>query len=416
MAAERGSLPSVSLLSEEDILCLYVHHRAIREYDFIQRWVRYGKERTDAPQVFHQMAAIALVATATDRNVWLDLQHQRVYPGVYLIAIAPSGQRKSTPLTYATTAAMSALADRLLANDFSAEALIADLARRGGVSRGLAVVDEAGRLLGTMRRSQYGEGLKDLLSHLWSAPDEYNRHLMKGDYQLQSVFLNLVMATTLSRFPEVVEANDIGTGFLARFLPFLARGEIVRKPLSALNQDTWVIEQGLIADLATLRDKLKGQAGPMSIHPNALMRLDEAEQRLTAWATAEFHTELIEPWARRLSEYAQRLSVIFAVSEGIDQVELPQVLRALRVIDRAKEDVVTIVEELTKGTFARALDKVERFVRNNPGLSLRDLYRRASLSAKGARELVDELVTQGRIVSRGDWYFAIVTPDTNSAG
>jgi hypothetical protein len=108
--------------------------------------------------------------------------------------------------------------------------------------------------------------------------------------------------------------------------------------------------------------------------------------------------------------------VIFAVSEGIDEIEVPQVLRALRAIDRAKEDVVKVVEELTKGTFARALDKVERFVRNNPGLSLRDIYRRASLSAKDARELVDELVTQGRIVSRGDRYFAIVTPDTNSAG
>ena len=402
----------VPLLSEEDSFPLYSHYRAIRQRDFIRCWVRYGKARTDAPAEFHEMVAIALVAATIDRNRWLDLQHKRVYPSVYVIGLAASGQRKTTPLAYGTVAALNVLNDRSLANEFSPEALIADLDARPGLSRGIAFIDEAGRLLGTMRKHQYGETLKDLFSQLWDAPERWDRRLMKNSYRLESVYPNLVMTTTLSRFSDVVSAEDIQTGFLARFLPVVVTRPIARKPLVSRGQEIEIVEEQLISDLGALRDQLSEKPNSIPIAPRALDRLNAAEQALEEWAAAEFHGELVEPWARRLSEYAQRLSVIFAVSEGVSEVDLYQVLRALSVIERAKEGVLTIVEELTKGAFARELDKVERFIRENPGISLRDLYRRASLTSERARVLIVELRQQGRIVSRPEGrYYVVVNPN-----
>jgi len=366
------------------------------------------------------MVAMALVAAAIDRNRWLDLQHKSVHPSMYLIGLAASGQRKSTPFRYATEAAVNVPSDRTLSNEYSPEALIADLASRGGLGRGIAIIDEAGRLLGTMRKRQYGEGLKDILSDLWDAPEKRQRRLMKATYRLESVYLNIVMATTLSRFADVVPSEDIAMGFLARFLLVVVTKPITRKPLASRRHEVDTVMQHLFGDLTALRKDLSENPGPMPISPRALARLDAAEEVLTAWAGGVYHSDLIEPWARRLSEYAQRLSVIVTVSERTDRIDLPQVLRALSVIDRAKEDVVTIVEELTKGAFARELDKVERFIRENPGISLRDLYRRASLTSGQAQQATDELKKQGRIAERRDGatvrYFAIVTPEPGSSG
>ena len=123
---------------------------------------------------------------------------------------------------------------RRLSHEYSTEGFIGDLAseihntRDGGIqhprvhSRGLAFFDEAGRLFSTMRTKGYAEGLKDVLANAWDAPTTYARKLAQYQYTLRSVFLNIVAATTPSRFVQTV-AEDIMSGFLARFLPVWAR-------------------------------------------------------------------------------------------------------------------------------------------------------------------------------------------------
>lgn len=390
-----------SLLTPQEWEEVRAHEAAIHDRDFVLRWVAYGESRTDAPVEFHRAAALALVATAIDRNRWLALQHKAIYPSIDALLLAGSGQRKSTPLGYAESALVSALPDRVLANDYSPEALIADLSGREP-SRGTAFIDEAGRLLGTMRRERYGEGLKDLLAALWDAPERMSRRLMKGPYDLRSAYVSVVMATTLSRFTEVCTAEDVASGFLARFLPAVVVGPITRKPLRRMADETETAGQELGCALAQMRERLAQPAGPIAITDEAIARLDEAERELEEWVSREFQADLLLPWARRLAEYGSRLAVIFAVSEGADEIERLHVLRALAVIDRARRDALVLVEELVKGRAAREMDKVERFIRANPGISGRELQRRTGLSAARVDFLTRELEAQGRIVVKRD--------------
>jgi hypothetical protein len=92
-----------------------------------------------------------------------------------------------------------------------------------------------------------------------------------------------------------------------------------------------------------------------------------------------------------------RLAIIYTMSEGLDLLDQPQVLRALRAIDRAKEDVRMLVEELTKDAFTRELDKIARFIWANPGISGRDIQRRTKMPAAKVDKLTQELEQQGRI-------------------
>jgi len=389
----RGDL---ALLKPSERGSLRAHLASVASRDFITRWVAYGESRTDAPREFHEAVGSVLVATAIDGQRYLDLAHKRIYPSLYRLNLAGSGKRKTTPHMYGVEALMAAFPERMLASDYSAEALIADLGAKPQ-ARGTAMVDEAGRLLGTMQKNHYGEGLKDLLSKLWDCPEELERKLIRGAVKLRQVYVNLIMATTPSRFQTVVTPEDVASGFLARFLPVIVSGDIVRKPLSVLPQNVAATQRALAEDLKKMYGDMRGEPEALSIGAEAVGRLDAAEQKLGEWARREYHADLIEPWARRLAEYAARLSLIFAVSEQNEDIQLSQVLRALDAVNRAASDVKALVEDLLKGTDARLRDKVAAFITANAGITGRDLQRRTSLAALVIRRVVDELVAEDRV-------------------
>ncbi len=363
------------------------------EDDFIKEWEMYGQARTDAPREFHQIASLVLVATAINRNRWLDLQHKQVYPSLFAICLADSGQRKSTPIAYAVEACPKELR---LANDYSPEALIADLDRRDQ-ARGTVFVDEAGRLLNTMRKQGYGEGLKDLLSKLWDGPDDEERKLQKGNYHLKSTYLNLLMATTTSRFVDLVTPEDILSGFLARFLPILVTEKVQRRPVSRLKPATREEGERLAQHLLAMMQRLAKEPGAMEITNEALEALDAAEEKLQEWASGEWHSDLILPWATRLAEYGFRLAIIFAVSVGQDSITVSHAEQALLVVDRAKQSAKLLAERLTMDKDMREAEKLFNMILRNPGIKRRDAYRRATLSANRVDYLARELKAQGRI-------------------
>ena len=137
-----------------------------------------------------------------------------------------------------------------------------------------------------------------------------------------------------------------------------------------------------------------------------------------SWADAQYHDDLIQPWAQRLTDYVDRLGLLYAISEGAPQVDLIHTLRAIATVEQAKDDVLTIVEELMANQAIRERDKVLRFITQNPGITSRELQRRAHLSSARLEGIVAELRSQERIVRKQDGksilYFAVTTShDTN---
>ena len=372
---------------------------------FMGRWIRYGQSRTDAPVEFHEIAAHILIAAAINRNRWLELGHKTIYPSIYGLCLADSGERKSTPMDYAEEACPKGLR---LANDYSPEALIADLDERQQ-ARGIAFIDEAGRLLGTMRKHQYGEGMKDLLNNLWDTPNEIDRKLMKATFHLESVYLNILMATTRSRFVDVVSPEDITSGFLARFLPVIPAEKVKWRPVKRISPEIEGERNVLIADLGALHTYLAQSPRAMEITDAALEVLNNNEENLLDWAKREYHSDLLYPFAFRLSEYCFRLSIIHAVSEDQEIVDLPHALSAIQMVEQRKENARTVVVDLTATKDAREAEKLFQLIENNPpDISRRDVCRRGSLNARRVGELAEYLRDQGRIKIKTEglsaWY------------
>ena len=76
-------------------------------------------------------------------------------------------------------------------------------------------------------------------------------------------------------------------------------------------------------------------------------------------------------------------------------------LRAVAVVNRTKDDVEALVEDLVKGQTARKWDRYERYIREHPGVSGRDLQRATSDNANDVKAIVSELQQQERI--RVEW-------------
>lgn len=378
-----------SLLSPREQRQLADHEATIAPHDFILRWTTHGTQRTDAPSEFHRAVAITLASTAIDRHRWLELEHKTVHPSVYHLCLARSGQRKSTPINYGE-ALLAEWPEVVLANEYSPEALVKHLDSRKP-SHGTLFADEAGRLFTTMQRRGYGEALKDILSALWDSPVRYARQLSQASYALTDVYLNLYLATTLSRVVETLQPEDIASGFLARFLPIVVTAPTVRKPLRSRTPETQAEATRLAESLSHIRDSLAKDPKAYPIADGALDRLDHAEQDLGAWADREFEDDLLQPWARRLAEYGSRLAIIFAASESASSIESPHVRRAIAVVDHAKDGALHIVNELRMGAHARNQERFRRFVLANPGLSKRDAQRKTHWPAKEIEAVATEL-------------------------
>jgi uncharacterized protein DUF3987 len=392
-----------SLLHSYEQQQLGEYEARVASNDFILRWKALGAQRTDAPTEFHLATAITLVATAIDRNRRLELEHKTTYSSMYPLCLAPSGRRKTTAMAHGESVlADAAWSDVLLANEYSPEALVTHLGNRTP-SHGTLFVDEAGRMFTTMQHRAYGEALKDILSRLWDAPPRYARQLSKGHSALTDVYLNVHLATTMSRLVETLHPEDIASGFLARFLPFVVTTPTERKPLRRRSNETRAKERELAEALIGIRDTLAKTPEAYEITDGALERLDEAEQHLEHWAAREFDRDLLQPWAHRLAEYGNRLAIIFAASEGASCIELPHVRRAIEVVDHAKDGALLIVDELQKGTHARNQEKLRQFVLSNPGISKRDAQRKAHWTTLQLDATASELEGLGLIrIERGD--------------
>jgi hypothetical protein len=199
----------------------------------------------------------------------------------------------------------------------------------------------------------------------------------------------------------MVTREDIESGFLARSLPVVVTREITRKRLMKLSPAVSKVREGLFDALQQMHVQMGGSAKALDISVDAVARLDDAERALERWAQGQYHADLIGPWARRLAEYAERLAIIFAVSEGAADVDVMHVIRALKVVDQAKADVSALVGELVKGQGARKLDRYAKYIRSHPGVSQRNLQRATGDMANAVTAAVAELVAQGRIREGG---------------
>ncbi len=197
------------------------------KHSWLSEYVSYARQITDAPIAFHVGAGLVALAGAVGSKLsWEGGGGRENWANLYVLLLAPSGiYRKSTSVDLACSILDRACPGVVMDREFSPERFIANLAEHP-----TSVLKEAefSSLLERMK-SSYMTGLKQKLTELYDCVPEYGRNIQgqteKGvpvpggkRFVITRPALSIISASTTDWLAQSMDANDLRSGFIPRFL------------------------------------------------------------------------------------------------------------------------------------------------------------------------------------------------------
>lgn len=366
---------------------------------FVERYIEYASEFTDAPEIFHRHIAYSILSTILARKVFLWQGHKRVFPNLWLIVIAPSSfYRKSFSLSISDDilrGVTELTGDRyILPREFSREKLVSILSE---TPQGLLIAYEFRTFMALMSRD-YMAGTQSMITELFDCPTIYDREIGGKKFEIKDACINILAATTIDWMKTSIKDVDMASGFLPRFLvvPFAGQKERImawQEPHDINKQDKLVRH---LANLSTLR-------GPCSIGP-------EARSYYVDWYV-RFEKEwsrpgILSPFYARIQEYAKKLAILTCIDRsgaliiGRDHME-----SACHIADSYARWITSIVEEdLTY------MDKPQRKVievlkaAGEDGIGREELIRKTRLLADQLNKILATFLESRQIKRTGELF------------
>jgi hypothetical protein len=347
----------------------------IPESGFIRDYYEFARELTGAPPFFHVMVGFSLISAVLGRKVYLPIGANYVYPNTWTVLIAPSSLYfKSTAITIGKRLLMNIDKGLVFPDEYSPEKLMDILADR---SDGIFTWSELGATLARMEKN-YMQGTKEMFTELYDNPPTYVRKLKSETKEIEQPCISILAATAMDWFRKWIREDDLKGGFLARFLlvPAIERGPRLPIPPAPDKQK----KRELVDRLKQFQQLDAGaNIGPEAEAIYRAWYLDSDDKMMAdpeADTVASFHT--------RMAVYALKYALLYEITATGELVISPDSMtRAITLIDKLKDDLRKLLsDELVFGKEAQELQKVEKLIKQNPGITRSELLRRAKTNAK----------------------------------
>lgn len=244
----------------------------------ISKYLRYT-DNQESPTAFHTWIAISIIGASVARNVWFDQAYYKVYPNLYTILTAGSGEcRKSVALEIGVRLlkdALEPIPNRLvISGKMSPEKLIQLLADGLVVQEKLSSDDkEAGVVfkdgqkkiisrpcvmysdeLGVfLSKGAQNSGMVDILTTLYSCPSSFEYFTKTaGDDLIHDTFLTIMGATTPMWIQNNVTPQVFGEGFAGRVLFVYADKPKKKIALPTISKKEIELREEIVRDLRAL--------------------------------------------------------------------------------------------------------------------------------------------------------------------
>lgn len=354
---------------------------------FIDDFITWAGRKTDAPEYSLKSAAlIALSCAAGDMVVLPSFFGGHVYLNLYVLLVGPSTVlRKSTVLGYVRDL-LPKIGDQEITkvlDDVSPQALNRALAEAGASKTPVLMhLDEVAGVFEVQKRA--GSYLAGLDKVLLKGYDHAPIHVLRARQTIDvptGAFISIFSASTPDPLMEVLEAVDVESGLLPRFLIFDARGAVRgnRRPLMARAADEQWEE-----DKETLR-KWLGQISAARVRQlitdeyvtevpfteEALKRLDQLDAVL--YKEAGQDATGIGAMKGRAFWHVVKLAGLYALSRlprDEAQVELCDVLRAMHLVETTLQDLAEMSEQVGANKFERRVGEVKQLLLTARGQTL----------------------------------------------
>lgn len=366
---------------------------------FIRHFVDYATKCTDAPEIYHVLAAIsaASVAISDVTHLTMDAQDNSSIPlNVWHLLIGRSSlDRKSTSVTLASDVISSAIPDRIAPDSGSMEGLLEYLSEN---STCIFIASELRALLDQFEASYWKQG-KALLMDLYDGRETYSRKLKgKEPVIIHNPRVCLLGASALAMLggnPNGHGRVDWTGGFFARNLMVYAerqRFQSVRK----VNQRE---RNSLISELFDLSaiDRRKVLATRRA--RDVWTRFSWSMDRQARNAPDHLHGPIC-----RLPDHVLKIAGIYAATADTD-LGYQHMTQAVRLGRLCYKSIEQIGDRLTEDEAMRIRGRVLFLLQRNPEheLNRRDLLRNLKITVDKLNKVLQTLIAEDavRIIRQG---------------
>lgn len=362
---------------------------------FIDDYISYAQEITDAPIVFHKYVAYSILAAATGNNIYFEFGDLKIYPNLWVLLMAPSSlYRKSTSIGIGARTLAATGLNLILPNEFTQERLVETLSVQ---PQGLFVFYEF-MTLATSLEKDYMVGAKAFLTELFDSPMFYTRHTKSGDFEIKDPCISILAGTTTEWFLERMKERDLYGGFLTRFIfvPCSEKNRIMSFP-PAHNKEKKEA-------LAFYLEQLNNVHSPARFSEEALA-IQNSWYEINCVKEAHKHSGFIGSFINRLQIYLLKLAVLEQLARSYEDhvivVSKEAMDSAVESVNFLKKSIELLCgEELTFDKYQEHRKKILKMIqsRKEEGISKSELLTATRMPSWQLQEVLSALIEEDKII------------------
>lgn len=278
---------------------------------FTSDFLAYASRQTDAPKVFHLTTALSLLSVMMPPELFYWGPGSEVYPILYILAIGNSGvARKTVSMRMGSKLLEVAAPDRLGREVSSYGALLDELKAR---PQQIMFDEDMARFLKDAKGAGYLSGLKQGYMKVYDAGRLTDASRGRGTVDVDSARFTLYAAANMTELSAHLEADDLSSGFMSRFL-VLSGNRTTFMPRSKAKRDPEALGN-LVGKLQRIRDL--APRGEVQFAPEATRVMDEWEALLDRQAR-ETSDPKVASLLSRIPDIIRKVSVLFTVDTYVD--------------------------------------------------------------------------------------------------
>ena len=319
-----------------------------------------------SPEIFRLWGAIAAVAGALERKVWVNTSSGVTYANLYIVFVAPAAVGK-TAVTERVRQFWLELKDQHVASTSVTKAYLMDellAAERTGVL--VPPIDGKGTFqfnslkilaneLGVLIPG-YDSDFMNVLTDLWDGHVySEGRRGTKKVFVIERPQLHMLAATTPSYLNDIMPPGAWAQGFISRVI-LVYSGEKILAPLFDFIKQDDVLHKNLTADLQHI-GRLYGK----------MTFSQGAADAMTAWhlsggKPSPDHPRLVEGYNGRRTRQMLKLCMVASIADGDTmEISLEHYNRAMNWLTEAEEYMPDIFKALSNGGDNRVMEETWHF-------------------------------------------------------
>lgn len=360
----------------------------------------------EAPESLHLWTGLVLLSAATRRKIYLDMQHGRVFPNMYIIIVAESARvRKSVAMDHGRDLLMDAIPDiRIMRDSMTSQGLIKSMNHRVSVIQGDRIneelrsdvaifADEIANLF-SYEKTRSAQ-MVIFLTRAYTCPAIYDHTTVRdATVRLHNLYPVLIGGTD-PRNLKVLPEDAIGglTGRLIWVVENTRRANNPgwkRDPRLTLERD--LLREYLIHDLR----RIANLSGEMQTEPTAMDFYDHWYEELSKKDSKDPDTDA---FYHRCHTTALRLATLLSLSMSDTLViTMAQMKAAIALIELQLPVVKRVTMWSGSSQYEQHRAKFIHFMQNSNGITVRRLVlRHLGVSVEDFEKLTTTLVQDGTI-------------------